>query len=645
VARGGAVQAAKQWWLDAWARSQPRWLAFAVSSVVLTWTAATLLSVGPEISSWGHPSRQAGLWTQTGHLAVFAGAALAFGSRTPAWWLSVATAAAAAIAATYALLQRVGIDFLKWGTVSATGVGVESLAARPAGTFGNPNYLSAYLALAVFMTVGGALSARRTSWRLALGASAALQLLAILFAQTRGAWVGIAAGTLAGSVLLVAQRGGHWRRWLVAAAVLALLTPLTLRLAAPILPHDGLAGRLASIVDPSENTASQRLILWRIAAELWTQRPLLGYGPETFEAFSERRLTPELSLLSGGQTAFARAENGLLDTLFSVGALGTIALLALLALVLSAGIRAVKPGHALAHQPDTLNGDPLTVGMLSALFAHLITQQFGILEVGAATLASMAAGSLVGAGLLIKNPTVERRAAAPPAVSAITPAGRWATPAVVAAVIGLALWWESRPLRANLAYSAALAASRADENGLEQSLLEDATRLWPHNYRYWVALSEAQREAARLLPEGRRATLFARAVTAARRAWDVDPADPVLQTVWADAAGEAAAASGDAALLEHARRAHAGATSAAPGAWELWQSAGITEYRFKQYGTARTHFQRAADLFPRSANLWAFLGDSAALSGDPPAARAAYRRSLDLDPTNDNVRRALASTS
>ena len=337
-------------------------------------------------------------------------------------------------------------------------------------------------------------------------------------------------------------------------------------------------------------------------------------------------------------------------------------LLALCGTLLLAGIRgaAKPPGLSpTADRPLGLLGQPgwVAVSLTSAFVAHLVTQQFGILEVGAATLSTLIAGAIVAqlsqpGHAASAESGAHARDASHPAPAHLTrapvPLGVKALTAALVPALLAVLWWESRPFRANLAYSSALAASRAGHTDLEQSLLEDATRVWPHNYRYWVSLSEARREAARALPDSpatvqARSRLFTGALAAADRARAISPPDPVLLGIWADAASEASLALGDASLATRAEQAHTQATELAPNAWELWQSAGLHEYRQTRYAQARAAFERAVRIFDRNPITWALLGDTAGLVGDRAAARTAYRRSLDLDPSNQAVQRALTS--
>lgn len=67
-------------------------------------------------------------------------------------------------------------------------------------------------------------------------------------------------------------------------------------------------------------------------------------------------------------------------------------------------------------------------------------------------------------------------------------------------------------------------------------------------------------------------------------------------------------------------------------------------YRLLASGRAREALvvmKLIAGMFPQSGNAWDSLGEAYAATGDKPRAIAAYRRSIELDPRNDNARRWL----
>ncbi|HVR33192.1 MAG TPA: hypothetical protein VMS74_10860, partial [Acidimicrobiia bacterium] len=87
--------------------------------------------------------------------------------------------ATASIVATYAVLQRVGIDPLPWNNV---------YAPISPSFLGNPNFASAFLGIPFPLIVARALSVRTTQKRFGLGALALLFLAGL---WTTGSWIGL----------------------------------------------------------------------------------------------------------------------------------------------------------------------------------------------------------------------------------------------------------------------------------------------------------------------------------------------------------------------------------------------------------------------------------------------------------------------
>src|SRR6185436_20059670 len=87
--------------------------------------------------------------------------------------LLLAPVVAAAVAATYAVVQIAGLDPIRYARVSGLGGFV-----RPFATLGHPNFLSAYLAMALPLVVYALLRAVGRAQRLVAGVLAVVAVLA-----------------------------------------------------------------------------------------------------------------------------------------------------------------------------------------------------------------------------------------------------------------------------------------------------------------------------------------------------------------------------------------------------------------------------------------------------------------------------------
>ena len=180
--------------------------------------------------------------------------------------LLAVVAASGLLQALLSLGQRAGIFGM--GVGGAAGP-ASAEAARPAGTFLNPNHLAAFLAVSAL--AGLALVAAREGLRFThrIGAAAAIAVIlaGFLAPASRGALVGLGAGVVVFSMFA-------WRRLprrvrLFAALALAAATVAALALLAVRFRGD----------DPYR---WERVRLWRAALEEAAHQPLLGIGPGQF---------------------------------------------------------------------------------------------------------------------------------------------------------------------------------------------------------------------------------------------------------------------------------------------------------------------------------------------------------------------------
>ena len=182
------------------AAKDPWWrrpLVGPVLALAAAYLLSTLLSVTPWQSFWGSYQRLQGTFTMFSYLIFFFGVWGAL--RHEAQWrrLQYTIILVSLPIALYGIIQHYRLDPLPWG-----GDTVE----RVAGNLGNAIFLAAYLIMAVPLTLERLITATRrmlleeqgsTSDALTAGAMLfvlAVQLIAILFTQSRGPWIGLAMG-------------------------------------------------------------------------------------------------------------------------------------------------------------------------------------------------------------------------------------------------------------------------------------------------------------------------------------------------------------------------------------------------------------------------------------------------------------------
>lgn len=158
---------------------------------------STALSVAPRTSLWGSYQRLQGLFSLYAYIALFLAVRAAL--RRPDQWqrLEYTVILTSVPIALYGILQKAQLDPLPWGGDTTT---------RVAANLGNAIFIAAYLIMAVPLTLARLIEALRRVLATADGSVAdaltagtllfvlVIQLTAIVFSQSRGPWLGLAAG-------------------------------------------------------------------------------------------------------------------------------------------------------------------------------------------------------------------------------------------------------------------------------------------------------------------------------------------------------------------------------------------------------------------------------------------------------------------
>jgi O-antigen ligase len=290
--------------------------------------------------------------------------------------------------------------------------------SRSMSSLGNPVFAGAALLMTSLATatVGLAASYRGGGrWPLVLAAMAlTVQLLGLIFTQSRGPWVASAAGATAFLVLTwpaVGWRGvlrvGVWLGVALAIAVIVAWATVSIKApqrsdAEPSAPSSDLElGRRALSIFPEVvgGGLSGRVETWKGAVELATERPwpevveqrsawarhVFGYGPDLYRYVSPLRSSP---------APFARfafeAHNVVLHSWVELGIVGVLALLA-------AGVAVVAAGLALLIKERRLTSTQrlLMAGILALLAGRFVEMLVGIPRVGDLTLLALVMGVFV----------------------------------------------------------------------------------------------------------------------------------------------------------------------------------------------------------------------------------------------------------
>ena len=279
------------------------------------------------------------------------------------WAISVCTVPVVG----YAFVQLAGLDPIPWSL---------TFDGRAFSTLGQPLVLGGYLATILPCLIW--LASRRTgAERAALLAECAAVAVALIGTLTRGALLGAAAGLLVG-VGLYGPRRLHGRSLVLAGIVTMIVVAAG---AGAAWAAHATPSRLQSAI-----TIEERVDLWRAAASMFIDRPLLGVGPDQFAThYGEHRPSSARGPQTVDEPPAATPHNELL-TVLAAG--GLVAGAPYIALWLFAFFRAMRapPGAKRVAVAATAGG----------VAAYLVQAQFSIPDVSVNVVALTFLGTLFG---------------------------------------------------------------------------------------------------------------------------------------------------------------------------------------------------------------------------------------------------------
>lgn len=346
---------------DTAARPRGSALLYALALFVVSLGVSTFLSENPDKSFWSNFERMEG-WIGLVHLFAYF-VVLTSMVQTEKMWRAFwnTSIGLSVVLGLYGVFQLAGVLDIHQGGV------------RVDATFGNATYLAVYMLFHVFITLLALVSWTKEKWlRAAYAVALILQLAMIFYSATRGAILGLVGGLLLSGLLLVlfAQGNTQLRKWGAGVAVVlaVLIGGFFLIKDTSFVREDLVLSRLASI---SLSEGATRFTIWNMALQGGLERPVFGWGPESFNYIFNKDYRPSLY---GQEPWFDRAHNQFLDWLVAGGLIGLVLYLALFwyALWYLWKKPKAKEGGAGGAAPDpfTLVERSLFSGLLSAYAFH-----------------------------------------------------------------------------------------------------------------------------------------------------------------------------------------------------------------------------------------------------------------------------------
>ena len=248
---------------------------------------------------------------------------------------------------------------------------------RVFATFGQPNWLAAFLISIIPFNLSQLLKSKKWQSRFPLLVILLTSMSALLFTKSRSGLIGLALGLVFYAVMKIAtdQKQRLISFWKLS-SVGAMLAILALFLGTPFTPKlSDLMGQKSvttetTIVETSEGgTPSEeiRKIVWQGAIKIWQRYPIFGSGVETF-AYSYYLDRPIAhNLVSEWDFLYNKAHNELLNFLANSGLVGLLSYLSLFFVSFYLGIK------NLAKQKNREE----IIAILAGILAMFISNLFG----------------------------------------------------------------------------------------------------------------------------------------------------------------------------------------------------------------------------------------------------------------------------
>ncbi len=324
---------------------------------------STAASIVPHISLFGSYQRLQGTYTTFSYIVIFFLVLQGLRTREQLRRLvSVAILTSLPISI-YGIIQRYRLDPLPWGG---------DVSARVASNMGNSIFVAAYIIMVFPLTLGRVVESfssilaeeKKVLSEIVLASCyifiAAVEIICIIFTQSRGPMLGLIAGVFFFVLILAVVRGKKWIAWAAIGTALSLFLFLVV-LNLPSTPLEFVkdipyVGRFGRVFETDRGTGKVRVLIWEGAAKLVSFHPpieypsgepdklnllrsLIGYGPESMWVAFNRFYPPDLAHVESRTASPDRSHNETFDALVITGFIGFIVYMFLFASVFYYGFK------------------------------------------------------------------------------------------------------------------------------------------------------------------------------------------------------------------------------------------------------------------------------------------------------------------
>lgn len=528
----------------------------------------------------------------------------------------------------YAILQRMGMPMTGswgrgWDWLNFSSQKYE--LARSFATLGNPVFLAVFVAFVLPLALAAFLQKGSLQAKVFYGTTTLLSGTALTFTYSRGGW----AGGLVGLVVLAVLMRRHLRSRLKEIAVLAVIALAAIAFVswAPI-PRAGSAEsivtRALSSFDENTGSSATRLQMWKSTAGLIKDNPL-GIGAELFKATYPRYRPIALVRLEGEMSLPDRPHNELLYVASISGVLGLMAYLWFLCVVWWQAGRWLK----VRNQESRM----AVAGLLAATVSYSTATLFSFSMITATPIFYVFMAML----LLMTSDNADARRV----TLEIGGAGKVAMAALVGVAIlvgGLGAYFASRIASADSYYNQGTGMEAYGDTSQAVTSFSEAVRLNPWQNTYRISLGG---NLAIKGKSGGDAQSLEQAIQVFEEGVAFDPLDEDIWANLGDAQKAYATNFNQVQMFAEAEESLKRAIEIDP--WFSAPNRGLGEIRLRQgrNDEALRYFEAASRINPTDADTIFFMGVAYDALGEKPAAIAAMKRVLKMNPNHQQASDAL----
>jgi O-antigen ligase/tetratricopeptide (TPR) repeat protein len=336
----------------------------------LAWVAlTTVTSIHWPTALFGKPRRYEGLLSFVNYAVIYFLVLQLADSASRVRRLAQSLFAGSLLVAGYGLLQFAGLEFVKWNALPFE-------TNRAFSTYGNPDLLGGFLIFSVTVALGLALMEQKLAWRLVYWVGFGVNGLALIVAFTRGAWIGGAVSLMILGVIAWRQRATMRRiDWAPAGVSVAVGLAVIWRSLSNPDEVMNFGKRLASIFQFSGGSGQTRTEIWQAAIAAIKERPVLGWGADTFRLVFPKFKPIEYVRDGGGASVADNAHDYPLQLASGIGIPG---MLMFYGIFVWAGVRSFATVFRRSGDPSRL----ILGAFWAAAAGYLVQLFFGISVTG-----------------------------------------------------------------------------------------------------------------------------------------------------------------------------------------------------------------------------------------------------------------------